>query len=98
MIEEIFEWKIRVEGLVQSVGFRAAASRQAEMYRIRGYARNSTDGSVEICAQGTQKDLESFVEAVRERPGLGSVEQVKIDRHRPEILFSSFEIRYTAHE
>ncbi len=93
MSEEVWEWEIRVDGLVQGVGFRAAATMLAETNRICGYVRNSTDGSVEICAQGTQKDLESFLEAVRARPGLGSVDQFKIDRHRPEALFSSFEIR-----
>ena len=93
MSDEIWEWKIRVEGLVQGVGFRAAASRLAETYKICGYVRNFTDGSVEICAQGTQKNLESFLEAVHARPGVGAVDQIKIDRHRPDSRHSSFETK-----
>ena len=93
MKKEIWEWKILVQGDVQGVGFRAAAAKQARAYHIYGYARNQTDGTVEIYAQGTLQNLEAFLEALHLQPGLGSIENFKVDRYRPGSFFSSFEIR-----
>lgn len=93
MSNEVWEWKVSVEGNVQGVGFRTTAARLAREHEIRGYVRNLPNGTVEICAQGTQHHLESFLEAVRIKPGLGFVDQFKIDRYRPESLYSSFEVR-----
>lgn len=89
----MWEWKVFVEGNVQGVGFRATTARLAKEHEIRGYVRNLPDGTVEICAQGMQNHLESFLEAIRSKPGLSSVDQFKIDRYRPEAFYSSFEER-----
>ena len=47
----------QVFGVVQGVGFRYAAVRQARALRLRGYVRNATDGSVEVVAEGREEDL-----------------------------------------
>jgi acylphosphatase len=87
------EWQIRIEGRVQGVGFRAATRKQATLYQITGYVRNCSDGSVEICAQGKEKDLDAFLEGIRTRSGVGSIKECRVDRHHPKERYSSFEIR-----
>jgi acylphosphatase len=87
------EWLIRVEGNVQGVGFRSTVRRLAEIHHIFGFVRNCSDGSVEICAQAHEKNLEGFLENVRMRPGIGSIDQIKIERRSPDMIFSSFTIQ-----
>ena len=90
---EINEWDIRIEGLVQGVGFRASVQGLARLHHIKGYVRNCIDGSVEICAQANANDLEAFLQAVRQQPGRGSIDQVTIAQRRPNELFSAFSVR-----
>jgi acylphosphatase len=93
MAQEISEWMIRLEGRVQGVGVRATVFRLASLYQINGFVRNCSDGSVEICAQGLPVQLEAFLESVRIRPGRGSIAQIKIERRRPQEIFSAFTVR-----
>jgi O-acetyl-ADP-ribose deacetylase len=44
----------RVEGIVQGVGFRASARRQAVRLGLAGWAANLPDGSVEVVAEGPE--------------------------------------------
>ena len=39
--------RVRVTGVVQGVGYRAATTRQAHHLKITGWVRNNDDGSVE---------------------------------------------------
>lgn len=51
-------------GEVQGVGFRYHASTIADYLGLTGYVRNNPDGSVTAEAQGTLRDLSSFVEKI----------------------------------
>lgn len=53
-------------GSVQGVGFRATAKRHADALHLSGYARNLQDGSVEVRAQGKEKELEKFLNKLKE--------------------------------
>lgn len=58
---------IRIYGIVQGVGFRPFAANTARTYHISGTVSNK--GSyVEIMAQGTDKDISAFTDAVRCSP------------------------------
>lgn len=52
--------KIKVEGIVQGVGFRPFVYRMAIRHGIRGHVRN-TGGRVEITAEGTERQIDSFL-------------------------------------
>lgn len=54
-----------IHGNVQGVGFRATSKRFAESLELKGFVRNLSDGTVEICAQGPKKDLEKFIRNLR---------------------------------
>ncbi len=52
---------IIVEGRVQGVGFRYNAALIAAKYKITGYARNLSNGSVELEAQGFPENVDYFM-------------------------------------
>jgi acylphosphatase len=69
---------IRVEGVVQGVNFRQAARREAERLGIAGFARNESDGSVTIDAEGTSNDLSHFVAWCRRGPDTARVDHLSV--------------------
>ncbi len=57
-------------GNVQGVGFRYTTRTVAGGYRVGGYVRNLSDGSVELVAEGEEREILAFLEAVDERMGI----------------------------
>jgi len=53
-------------GMVQGVGFRFTAKHLADRYKIKGWVMNLSDSRVKLAAQGSQKDLDSFLYALKE--------------------------------
>ncbi|MBF0483243.1 MAG: acylphosphatase [Candidatus Omnitrophica bacterium] len=51
---------ILYSGNVQGVGFRFTAVNIAKQYDIKGWVRNLPGGQVEILAESTQKNLDTF--------------------------------------
>lgn len=90
MIKEV---QILVAGQVQGVGFRAAVKRHALLFNIRGYVRNLLDGRVEICAQGSAEELDGFLKAVEQKPGLGTISSIETQPHALQDCFFGFDIR-----
>jgi acylphosphatase len=93
MMQEKSEWHIRFEGQVQGVGFRSAVKKLAIPLQIAGYVRNCPDGAVEVCAQGTEKTLQSFVDQIQSRAGRAVIERVFVEKADPATCYSSFDIR-----
>ena len=60
-------WRIRVYGIVQGVGFRPTVSRHGTANKIRGTVCNKGP-YVEIYAQGTEEQVEGFLNDLKERP------------------------------
>ncbi len=70
---------IRVNGIVQGVGFRPFIYRLALEHNIKGYVLNDTEG-VTIEAEGEEKALKRFIKAIKEDfPPLAIVQEVKIE-------------------
>ena len=70
--------KIFVRGNVQGVGFRNATRRKAMELGIRGSVRNLDDGSVEILASATGKELIIFENWCRVGPSHARVDRLEI--------------------
>jgi acylphosphatase len=83
-----------VRGFVQGVGYRDYASRQASRRGLRGYVRNSSDGSVEIQAEGGRADLEGFLEDLRRGPALAEVDSVDASWEAGRGEFQRWELRW----
>lgn len=52
-------------GYVQGVGFRYTTERISRKFCVTGYVRNLMDGSVELAAEGEEKELQAFLQAIR---------------------------------
>ena len=86
-------FNINVYGLVQGVGFRYNAIRQATSIGITGFVRNETDGSVYIEAEGNSSALAEFVEWCRTGPSYAQVENV-IVKEGSLKNFTSFDSKH----
>jgi acylphosphatase len=86
-------FNIRVLGRVQGVGFRHSSRSVARYYNIRGFARNESDGSVYIEAEGEDESLRKFTDWCRTGPGGGKVDELVISEGNLRG-FDSFEIKF----
>lgn len=59
--------RVEYRGHVQGVGFRATAAALASNFEITGWVRNAPDGSVHLEVQGAPREIEAFLERLRQR-------------------------------
>ena len=57
-----------VTGHVQGVGFRWWTRSRALELGLAGYAKNLTDGRVEVVAEGEQSDVDKLLALLKENP------------------------------
>jgi acylphosphatase len=83
-----------VSGWVQGVGYRDFVSREAVRHRLKGYVRNSSDGSVEIEAEGPRDELQGFLEVLKGGHPIAEVDRVDVawDVFRGE--FAGWDLRW----
>ncbi|MDZ7726491.1 MAG: acylphosphatase [Candidatus Campbellbacteria bacterium] len=81
---------IRITGQVQGVFFRSFAKEIADELNITGTAKNLTDGSVEIVAQGKKENLDRFVSLLKEGPRMAQVENIEEREYTGEESFDEF--------
>ena len=67
----------RVYGMVQGVGFRYSTVERARRLGLSGYARNMSDGSVEVLAEGRVQDLQALLKWINQGPPMARVSEVK---------------------
>lgn len=65
-----------VSGTVQGVGYRYFAQREARRLRLGGYAKNLSDGRVEVYAIGTEAQLSALKKELERGPRAASVTEV----------------------
>jgi acylphosphatase len=83
-----------VHGRVQGVNFRAYTRRRALNLDLRGYVRNSWDGTVEAVVEGPRKALDQFLAFLRVGPPSAWVERVDTTWEAATGEFWTFEVRY----
>lgn len=81
-----------ISGKVQGVFYRDTARRKAQLNNITGWAKNLTDGRVEIMATGEQSVIENFVEWLWEGSPLSRVDAVEWEQV-PYTEFDSFIVK-----
>lgn len=77
MIETQAAKRYFVSGTVQGVGFRYFAMRAARRLGVSGYARNLSDGRVEVYAIGSAEQMEALRNALRRGPRMAGVDRVE---------------------
>jgi len=70
--------RLRIEGRVQGVGFRAFVEREAVALGLDGWVRNRRDGGVEVLASGSAGGVESLIAACRRGPRGANVAMLKV--------------------
>jgi hydrogenase maturation protein HypF len=82
----IIAFRIRIEGLVQGVGFRPFIFRLASHYHLNGWVVNQTDGIV-MKVEGPASIMPYFIDDLRSKaPVVSQVEVIAIDQDLPEGL------------
>jgi acylphosphatase len=75
---ELTTLRVRVEGKVQGVGFRAYSVRQALALNLKGWVRNRSDGVLETLVTGEVKDVERFVQSCMKGPDGAKVTNIDL--------------------
>ncbi len=84
--------RILVEGRVQGVGFRNYTLQNAMGLQLRGYARNLTDGQVEIEVEGERGNIHLLIECLWKGPPRAVVANVDVVWKAPSSGFDRFSI------
>lgn len=91
---DIQELHAYVRGRVQGVGFRYFVVEKARSLGLHGYARNESDGSVEVLAQGPRPALEQLLALLRRGPSAAHVSEVRTTWRKPTEHISGFHVRW----
>ncbi|MHB8701873.1 MAG: acylphosphatase, partial [Nitrososphaerales archaeon] len=90
---EIEAISMRVEGIVQRVGFRRFVERAAWKSRLSGLVENLQDGSVRIFVQGSRASLDEFASTIEHAPQPIVVERVESKKAKVVPRVKSFRIK-----
>ena len=72
-----------VRGRVQGVGFRWYVEREAHILEVKGWVRNTFDGSVEVLASGTREQLSLLRRKLQQGPRAARVDEVEESEAQP---------------
>lgn len=86
-----------VRGVVQGVGFRWFAVREAQVRGLTGWVANGRDGSVRVVAEGSPAAVASFRDAIEAGPPGAVVERVSAVEMPATGLLGPFEVRFGDH-
>ena len=81
--DDLTSLKLKIEGFVQSVGYRNFAITEARKLGVDGWVRNRYDGTVEILVSGPTKAVETFIGLCMRGPQGARVENVDLHRADP---------------
>lgn len=76
-----------ISGKVQGVWYRASTKDKANELNITGYAKNLSDGGVEVVASGESEKLDTLYHWLHKGPMLAKVTEVT----REELAYQEFD-------
>ncbi len=79
-----------ISGMVQGVGFRYFAYREALALGVEGYVKNLINGNVEVFAEGPRDQLERLIEILNQGPRFGEVDKVEVEWHDYKGRYDTF--------
>jgi acylphosphatase len=83
--------KLVLHGKVQGVGVRFVVNKIAKDFDVEGYAKNLSDGTVEIVAVGDKLEIQRFVETIK-KDVPGTIEKIVLTKTSVLQHFSGFTI------
>jgi len=84
-----------VRGRVQGVGFRYFVQREAQRLSLSGWVRNLQGGGVQVAAEGSEEDLQTFLQILRKGPPMAWVERVDYDWKDARGESAPFDVTFT---
>lgn len=85
---------IVVSGTVQGVGFRFFAVRKAQEYGLKGWVRNTNEGTVESEVEGEKDLILDYIKDLKTGPGGAKVKDVQVEWKEFQNRFSDFQITW----
>ena len=85
-------YKIIVKGKVQGVGYRFNAQATAHKLNLTGFVKNLHDGSVLIQAEGSEENVNKFIEWCYVGPRYADVTEVNAEE-KEYAGYPTFEIK-----
>lgn len=82
-----------VSGFVQGVFFRYTTKQKARELSLVGYAKNLSDGRVEVVAEGEENNLIELVNFLHKGPEYAKVEKVDVKWSNASNQFKDFSIK-----
>lgn len=67
-----------ISGRVQGVAYRVSTQREALRLNVKGYARNLSDGRVEVLMSGEKSRVEALTQWLYEGPAFARVDSVEL--------------------
>lgn len=86
--------RLRIWGRVQGVFFRAHTQNEATTLNLVGWVRNCPDGTVELVAEGDEKNLMRLLDWCRIGPPNAKVLKIEPVWGEAEGEFKNFTIKY----
>lgn len=87
------QYKIKISGKVQGVGFRYFTKKHADILGLAGWVKNMYDGRVFVLVQGAENDIEIFTDYLKNGPSMSQVKNI-VKVKMPVIKeFTDFYIR-----
>ena len=84
--------RVVISGDVHNVGFRSWAKHKAEFFGVKGWVKNSADGTVEAVFEGEDYRIDDMLDSCRRGPPGSYVEDVKVEDESFEDEFRNFSI------
>lgn len=92
--ETLQQVHVIVHGEVQGVSFRYYTVLEADRLGVVGWVRNVPDGTVEVTAQGTPDQLQTFIEFLHQGSPSADVTHVAVTTQPVISRFAQFSVRY----
>ena len=93
MSQTLETYHVKVFGLVQGVGFRLAAARQAHALKVTGWVCNLEDGSIEAKVQGTSQPIDEMLQWFNFGSRHAKVSRLEIEKIDTDQRFEGFQQR-----
>jgi acylphosphatase len=94
MGNDLIRVRVFAGGRVQGVAYRFYAEKCAARLGVTGWVRNLDDGRVEVLAEGSAGQIETFLERLREGPRLARVDEFDVRRETSTGEFADFRITF----
>jgi len=90
----MIQYEIVITGRVQGVGYRYFTLKKAAEFHIKGWVKNTTDGRVEVVAQGDETDVNTFIDYLQMGPPLARVDKLSKYKMHDLTDFHKFSVKY----